>query len=468
MSAVDNLSKWVLGSLKKASDTTSHPVGSVDAKTVPATQGSRAAENATDANAQTPGQPAASAPAASETSAAPVNPDTSAGVSGARPSEPVKMTADDPGTAHAAKASFATIEEVKKAGLAVLADLASAKQAAATPIVVEVEKEEPKSEESEESEESKEDKSETCEECKCSMTNGKCANDKCSMGCGAKKSEQEVSCETCTKEKDSTGKCATCPAHKKAEDDKSATESANKKPDADGDGVPDWADKKPGAPDQAKAEDKKVDENTMAEAKAAGAAAADAVINALGLEGDMKSASVQLVEDVVKSAEYDASNVCDYLAGFTKAAAEAAAPMAEPTGADAITPEQLMQLLDEAGVSPEELLVELVQSGQIPPEVAEQILAEAQAVAQTPEAAPAMAPEMAPQAVPAEAVAPAMDAAQQEMSKGAESKKDKADKEIKPVMAPNESETKVVGEKTKQSKSAVAVLKAALNVLESK
>lgn len=424
MSAVDNLSKWVLGSLKKASET-SHPVASVDNKTIPATQGERAAENATDANAQTPGQPAATAPVASDTpsvggtAGTPANEGTGAGMSGDRPAEPVKMKADEPGTAHAAKASFATLDEVKSAGLSVLAALASAKQAASMPIVVEVEKEE---------KEDKEDKpegesSECCDKCSAKMVGGKC-----SASCGKN--------------------------HKSAE-------SEEKKPDADGDGVPDWADKKPGEPDQAKTDDK-----IAQEAKAAGAAAADAIIDTLGLTGDKKSASVQLVEDVVKSAEYDAANVFDYLAGFTKAAAEASAqPMdagMEQAGAD-ITPEQLMQLLNEAGVSPEELLVELVRSGQIPPDVAEQILAEAESVAQTSNTDVAASQAMAPMSEEAPAVAPAMDAAQQEMSKGAEAKKEK---KIEPIQAPNESETKVVGEKTKQSKS--AILKAALSVLENK
>lgn len=437
MSAVDNLSKWVLGSLKKASET-SHPVDSVDNKTIPAVQGDRAAENATDANAQTPGQPAASAPAASDTpavggtSGTPANEGTGAGMSGDRPSESVKTQSDDPGTSHAAKASFATLDDVKSAGLSVLAALASAKKSASMPIVVEVEKVE------------KEDKpegesSECCDKCSGKTDGGKCA------ACGNKHSVSGAS------------------EDKQAED---------KKPDADGDGVPDWADKKPGEPDQAKSDAE------MAEAKEAGAAAADAVINALGLVGDKKSASVQLVEDVVKSAEYDAANVFDYLAGFTKAATEAYAQPAdagmEQAGAD-ITPEQLMQLLNEAGVTPEELLVELVRSGQIPPEVAEQILSEAESVAQASNVDAAAAQAMAPMpeapsqvnpAMDAAQVNPAMDATQQELSKGAAVLPgNKVEPAKAPIPAPNESETKVVGAK-KQSKA--AILKAALSVLENK
>jgi len=41
--------------------------------------------------------------------------------------------------------------------------------------------------------------------------------------------------------------------------DESVTEAAKKKPDADGDGVPDWADKKPGKDDNADKDDDKSD-----------------------------------------------------------------------------------------------------------------------------------------------------------------------------------------------------------------
>lgn len=424
MSAVEQLSKWVLGGVSKSAAETSHPVDKVDNGTKPATTGERSSENAKDVTAQTPGQSAPVAPVASDkpstggTSGTPANEGTGAGMTGDRPAEGTKPNADDPGTSHPAKtAGFASLQETKEAGLSILAALAAAKPAV---------------------------------------------------------------------------KEAAAPAPKDEKGAKSAAAA-------------------PAAP-AADAPAPEADAAKEETAKEAGAKAADTVIEALGLGKEAKDASAAVIGDVLKSAAFDAANVAEYLFAFSKSAAAMPAEMppemaggmppgAEggmPPGAladtgaagapdgDQISPEELMQLLDEAGVSPEELLQELVASGEIPPEVAQQIMQEAMAAEQAAGGAPAEAgaPPAAP-AAPAEQTPPPPPEESSKSEGGDDAEKQTASKSAaeaeaaaaapagtvddrpatKAKIAPNTSEAKAVmqGEAGDSKKEAAfaAILKAA-------
>jgi len=332
LTAVDQLSKWVLAGMHKRANDTTHPVENADDGTTPATTGAPAAEAKRDAEAQTPGQSAAAAAPASDnptvggTSGTPANQGTGAAMAGELKVETPKPTADDPGTSHPAKAArFATIREAKEAGLAILASLATAKSANAQPSAV----------------------------------------------------------------------------------------AANK--DA-GTAKEEFA--------------------TAKEAQEAGAAAADAVIEALGLDAESKQASLAIVDGVLKSAAFDAQNVVDFLAGFVKAAsgevpselleAQGLPPEAQDVPPEAlgaeedISPEELMAVLDEVGVSPEELLEAMVESGEIPPEVAQNIVEEAVATAEAMGAEQPQEPAVEPP--------PAADAATDAQTKGAAAEPQPLDK----------------------------------------
>lgn len=335
LTAVDQLSKWVLAGLHKRANDTTHPVENADDGTTPATTGAPAAEAKRDAEAQTPGQSAAAAAPASDnptvggTSGTPANQGTGAAMAGELKVETPKSTADDPGTSHEAKVSeLRTVKEIKAAGLAILSSLATAKSASAEPSAV----------------------------------------------------------------------------------------AANK--DA-GTAKEEFA--------------------TAKEAQEAGARAADAVIEALGLDAESKQASLAVVDGVLKSAAFDAQNVVDFLTGFVKSAsgeippelleAQGLPPEAleaqlppEAMGAPEaeISPEELMAVLDEAGVTPVELLEELVESGEIPPEVAQSIVEEAVATA---EAMGAQQPQE-----PAAEPPPAADAATDAQTKGAAAEPQPLDK----------------------------------------
>lgn len=411
---MSDLSKWILASMKSSSgeSPTSHPVGSVPDGTKPATEGARSSENAADAAAQTPGQPAATASVASDkpsvggTSGTPANDGTGAAMTGDLAKDKTKPSADDPGTAHAAKASvFATIAETKSAGLAILASLASASPVAAKEAAV------------------------------------------------------------------------------------AAPAPAPVAPAAPAVVVPPVAPAVAPAADAVKEAADKEAAAKEAAAKEAGARAADAAISALGVgtEGDAVAA---FLGDIVKSAEYDAELTVGYLAGMAKQAEQEAAmppggmppggmpPEGMPPGAAGapgegggadITPEQLMQLLEESGVPPEQLLQSLVESGEIPPEVAQQIMAEAAAAAEQAAAGggggagaggPPMAPPAEPPpAPPAEQAAPPPPAEKAAGSCEAPSKS--------PAIAPNDNGTKVVGADADKAKAAKSsMLKAALRALE--
>ena len=140
LTAVDQLSKWVLAGLHKRANDTTHPVENADDGTTPATTGAPAAEAKRDAEAQTPGQSAAAAAPASDnppvggTSGTPANQGTGAAMAGELKVETPKSTADDPGTSHEAKVSeLRTVKEIKAAGLAILSSLATAKSAVRSP-----------------------------------------------------------------------------------------------------------------------------------------------------------------------------------------------------------------------------------------------------------------------------------------------------------------------------------------------
>lgn len=337
LTAVDQLSKWVLAGLHKRANDTTHPVENADDGTTPATTGAPAAEAKRDAEAQTPGQSAAAAAPASDnptvggTSGTPANQGTGAAMAGELKVETPKSTADDPGTSHEAKVSeLRTVKEIKAAGLAILSSLATAKSASAEPSAV----------------------------------------------------------------------------------------AANK--DA-GTAKEEFA--------------------TAKEAQEAGARAADAVIEALGLDAESKQASLAVVDGVLKSAAFDAQNVVDFLTGFVKSASgeippellEAQGLPPEALGAQGmvppeamgapepeISPEELLAVLEEAGVTPVELLEELVESGEIPPEVAQNIVEEAVATAEAIGAEQPQEPAVEPP--------PAADAATDAQTKGAAAEPQPLDK----------------------------------------
>lgn len=322
LTAVDQLSKWVLAGMHKRANDTTHPVENADDGTTPATTGAPAAEAKRDAEAQTPGQSAAAAAPASDnptvggTSGTPANQGTGAAMAGELKVETPKSTADDPGTSHEAKVSeLRTVKEIKAAGLAILSSLATAKSA--------------------------------------------------------------------SKEEFATAK----------------------------------------------------------EAQEAGARAADAVIEALGLDAESKQASLAVVDGVLKSAAFDAQNVVDFLTGFVKSASgeippellEAQGLPPEALGAQGmvppeamgapepeISPEELLAVLEEVGVTPVELLEELVESGEIPPEVAQNIVEEAVATAEAMGAEQPQEPAVEPP--------PAADAATDAQTKGAAAEPQPLDK----------------------------------------
>lgn len=316
LTAVDQLSKWVLAGLHKRANDTTHPVENADDGTTPATTGAPAAEAKRDAEAQTPGQSAAAAAPASDnptvggTSGTPANQGTGAAMAGELKVETPKSTADDPGTSHEAKVSeLRTVKEIKAAGLAILSSLATAKSASAEPSAV----------------------------------------------------------------------------------------AANK--DA-GTAKEEFA--------------------TAKEAQEAGARAADAVIEALGLDAESKQASLAVVDGVLKSAAFDAQNVVDFLTGFVKSASGEIPPELMGAPEPEISPEELLAVLEEAGVTPVELLEELVESGEIPPEVAQNIVEEAVATAEAMGAEQPQEPAVEPP--------PAADAATDAQTKGAAAEPQPLDK----------------------------------------
>lgn len=324
LTAVDQLSKWVLAGLHKRANDTTHPVENADDGTTPATTGAPAAEAKRDAEAQTPGQSAAAAAPASDnptvggTSGTPANQGTGAAMAGELKVETPKSTADDPGSHEAKVSELRTVKEIKAAGLAILSSLATAKSASAEPSAV----------------------------------------------------------------------------------------AANK--DA-GTAKEEFA--------------------TAKEAQEAGARAADAVIEALGLDAESKQASLAVVDGVLKSAAFDAQNVVDFLTGFVKSAsgeipelleAQGLPPEAMGAPEPEISPEELLAVLEEAGVTPVELLEELVESGEIPPEVAQNIVEEAVATAEAMGAEQPQEPAVEPP--------PAADAATDAQTKGAAAEPQPLDK----------------------------------------